>query len=314
MSESIPSPRWDHEITLPAPRQNRDVTFSHRIESLVMKGLMSLFRSQPIEKASARMAGFMKILGPMLFPIHRRGHQNLQLIYPDMTAAERSAILRGAWQNLGATVAEFAHLDKLYDRVTLHGEEHLTPLIETGQRAIFVSGHFANWEAMAITLYQKELKYAVVYRAANNPLVDAEIIERRGDVMSRRQIPKGPSGARDLIKVLKENLSICMLVDQKLNDGISVPFLGHEAMTAPATARLALKENLPIIPIQIVRKPGAYFDMTLHPPLEVVKSGDMKKDVETVTTMINEKLGEFILNRPDQWLLFHRRWPRRLTG
>ena len=178
-----------------------------------------------------------------------------------------------------------------------------------GRPAIFFSGHFANWEAMAIALHRLGLRYAVVYRAANNPLVDEKIIRLRAAVMSRRQIPKGKRGGRELMRAAKDGLSLCMLTDQKLGDGISVPLLGHSAMTAPAAARLALRGNLPVIPLQIVRQPGSRFTMTVHDPIEVERSGDTAADTERLTGAINGILGDFIRERPGQWLWFHRRWP-----
>lgn len=310
---SATTPRWDADIPLPEPRANRDITLMHRIEALITKGILKLCGAQPVDKAARRLGAALRVVGPMIRPVHARGHANLKLIYPDMTAAERAAILRGAWENIGATTAEFAHLPALPARVEIRHEDRLRAIIQSGQRAIFVSGHFANWEVMPSTLFHAGLKYAFVYRAANNALVDADIIARRSDAMSRRQVPKGKRGARELVQVLGEDLSLCMLTDQKLNDGISVPLLGHPCMTAPAVARIALKEDLPIIPIQLVREPGSRFVMTIHEPLPKARTGDTSKDVETITTLINDKIGEFILHRPDQWLWFHRRWPRQLT-
>ncbi len=307
--------RWDADIELPAPRQNRDVTFMHKVEAGVAKALLRLMGAQRIDKAAARMGGFMKWFGPMLRPVHARGHANLQLVYPDMTAAERAAILRGVWENIGATTAEFAHMAELADRTRIINEDRLQEVINSGGKAIFFSGHFANWEAMGATLHRAGLRYALVYRAANNPLVDAEIIRLRGAAMSRWQIPKNQRASRDLIKSLKENLSLCMLTDQKLNDGISSPLLGYDAMTATASAKLALREQIPLIPIQLVREPGSRFVMTVHEPLDPPESpDDQEAAIQELTDRMNEKIGEFILDRPDQWLWFHRRWPRDLVG
>lgn len=306
--------RWDAEIELPEARSNRPTTFMHKVENRIASMLLGWLGSMDIEKAGRRMGGLMETVGPMLRPVHKRGHDNLALIYPDMTTAERSAILRGVWRNLGMTVGEFAHIDELADRVTVRHEERLRELIDNDQKAIFISAHMANWEAMAPVLHKQGLKYAVVYRAANNPLVDASIIERRATAMTRRQIPKGKRGARDLVKVLNEGLSLCMLTDQKLNDGISSPLLGFPAMTTPAAARLALRENIPLVPLQLVREPGSRFTLTVHEPLSIEETGDIKADTQTLTDAMNAKLGEFILERPDQWLWLHRRWPKKVTA
>ncbi|WOI52061.1 lysophospholipid acyltransferase family protein [Parvularcula sp. LCG005] len=306
--------RWDDDIALPEPRKNRRTTFMHRVEATLARGLLAISGAQRVEKAAHRMGLVLKTIGPMFGPIHNRGHVNLSLIYPDMTAAERAAILRGAWYNLGATFAEFAHLDKLADRTEVVNAKIIQDVIDRHGNAVFFSGHFANWEALPAKLYQMGLKNAVVYRPANNPIVDADIIKRRASAMTRYQLPKNKRSARSMLTVLKDGYSLCMLTDQKLNDGISVPLLGHPAMTAPAAARLALMQNVPMIPLQIERLPGSRFRVTAHPAIEIKTSGNTKDDTERLSAAMNEAIGHFILHRPDQWLIFHRRWPRRITG
>ena len=301
--------RWDADVPLPEPRTNRPVTLLHRLEAVGADLLFAWSRRAGIEKASNRLGWLLRRLGPRLRKPHGRGHANLSLVMPELDAAQREEILREEWENLGRTVAEFAHLDTVGDRTTVLRAERVTELVREGRPAIFFSGHFANWEAMAIALHRLGLRYAVVYRAANNPLVDEKIIRLRAAVMSRRQIPKGKRGGRELMRAAKDGLSLCMLTDQKLGDGISVPLLGHSAMTAPAAARLALRGNLPVIPLQIVRQPGSRFTMTVHDPIEVERSGDTAADTERLTGAINGILGDFIRERPGQWLWFHRRWP-----
>ncbi|MEM9422793.1 MAG: lysophospholipid acyltransferase family protein [Pseudomonadota bacterium] len=314
VTTSSPQERWDADIPLPSPREDRPVTFMHRVEAAITRGVIGVCRRQPVDKAASRLGKLLRVIGPMIRPVHAKGHANLKLVYPDMTAAERAAILRGVWENLGAVAAEFGHLPQLASRTEIVNEERLRPFIDGEERAVFVSGHFANWEVMPATFFDRGLKYAFVYRAANNPIVDRYIIDIRSKAMSRHQIPKGKRGSRELVHATKDGNSICMLTDQKLNDGISVPLLGHPCMTAPAVARIALKEDMPVIPIQLVRNPGSRFTLTVHEPLDVERKGELVEDINSLTTAINDKLGEFIRHRPDQWLWFHRRWPRKLTG
>ncbi|MCK5744944.1 MAG: lysophospholipid acyltransferase family protein, partial [Oricola sp.] len=145
---------------------------------------------------------------------------------------------------------------------------------------------------------------------ANNPLTDEYIIKHRGRVMSRRQVPKGKRGGRALVDALKEGRSLAMLVDQKLNSGISVPFMGLPAMTAPAAARLSLKYGAPLIQISLVRLQGAHLRFTVHDPLDFAPTGDAGADTEALTIRINEALEADIRAHPGQWLWFHRRWPK----
>ena len=101
-----------------------------------------------------------------------------------------------------------------------------------------------------------------------------------------------------------------MLVDQKLNDGIAVPFLGRPAMTAPAAARLSLKFGIPIIPVAITRRPNAHFRVCIKQPIDFTPSGETNADIYALTLTINQEIEKFILARPGQWLWLHRRWPR----
>jgi KDO2-lipid IV(A) lauroyltransferase len=308
MSDTAAERPWDADIALPAPRQNKPVDLSRRVEAGLFIGLLKVLRQFPIEQGSGFLGKVMRYVGPLLRTVHQRGERNLRLIYPDMTPAERSAILRDVWENAGRTAAEYAHYEKLAGRITLENPEGLRRFAEDGQQAIFVSGHFANWEVMGCTLKREGLRFAFVYRAPNNALVDEHIIGLRARSISRLQIPKGKRGGRELIAALKNGYSISMLVDQKLNDGIEVPFLGHPAMTAPAAVRLAKKFGLPIIPLQLIRRPGVRFVLTVHEPI-LPDEGS----TEELTTKINDRLGDYILARPEQWLWFHRRWPKQIT-
>ena len=297
--------RWDAEIVLPDARSDRAPSAMHRLENAAASGLFGWSRRAGIERASDRMGALARRLGPRL-PAHKVGLRNLALTMPER-ADEHAAILSDAWDNLGRTAAEYAHLDEVAVRTQVVGAEHLEAVRANGP-AIFVSGHMANWEAMPIILHRSGLRTAIIFRAANNPLVDRTIIDERARVMTRHQIPKGRRGGRALMAALKDGISLCMLTDQKLSDGIEVPFLGVPAMTAPAAARLALRENLPVIPLQAVREPGSSFTVTIHPPLRIEPTGVQAHDAYALTLAINEAVGGFIREHPGQWLWFHRRW------
>ena len=302
-------------VALPERRSNRPITLMHRLEYGLVLGLVGFFRLVGLDAASTIAGGFMGAVGPRLRSLSKRAEDNLRAAFPDWTDAQIRAATKQVWTNLGRIGAEFAHLEKFRPfaeggRVTVIGAERLHAVAAGDKPVILVSGHFANWEIMSIVFHHAGLSYGVVYRAANNPLVDELIINKRGAVMSRRQIPKGKRGGRALMENLKAGRSLAMLVDQKLNDGLSVPFMGREAMTAPAAARLALKFSLPIIPVSIERKGGARFHVTVHEPLDFAPGGDTGEDVYALTKAINEKLEDFIRARPGEWLWLHRRWPK----
>ncbi len=100
-----------------------------------------------------------------------------------------------------------------------------------------------------------------------------------------------------------------MLVDQKLNEGILVPFFGRPAMTATALALLALRFDCDVLPARVERPPGARFRLTVFPPLALPRSGDDGADVAALTTTVTAVIESWIRERPEEWLWIHRRWP-----
>ncbi|MEM8771456.1 MAG: lauroyl acyltransferase [Pseudomonadota bacterium] len=304
------------QIALPQRRSNRPVTLAHRFEFAVVVILMGLFRLLGVDRASAFSGYALRFLGPKLRSISKRGETNLRLIFPDWNERQVRDTISTVWENLGRTAAEYAHLDQFTTqgeaaRIQHRGVEKILHLKEDPGRAVFVTGHFANWEIAGIVAQELGLEFGFVYRALNNPLIDEMIIKKRGAVTTRRQIPKGVAGARPMIDLLKDGLSIAFLADQKLNTGgISVPFMGHKAMTAPAAARIAVRFNLPVVPITTERADGARFNVEIHSPIDFTPTGDLLADVEALTIKINEALEAQIRKRPGEWLWFHRRWPK----
>ncbi len=316
MSEAAPVD--DPDYPLPERRSNRPITLAHRIEYALVVAMLRFFRLLGLDRASALSGRFSRFIGPKLRSLTKRGEDNLRRVFPDWSEEKISETLKEVYENLGRTGAEYAHLDKLSNfgddpRIVCEGVDRITHIWNPGgpARAIFVTGHFANWEVTGINARELGLKFGVIYRALNNPLVDEMIIKKRGDAATRRQIPKGMAGARPLIDLLKDGYSVAILADQKLNTGgIPVPFMGRMAMTAPAAARLAVRFNLPVVPISNERLDGAYFKVTVNDPIPFERTGDLVADVEALTIKINEFLERDIRARPGQWLWLHRRWPK----
>jgi Kdo2-lipid IVA lauroyltransferase/acyltransferase len=122
-------------------------------------------------------------------------------------------------------------------------------------------------------------------------------------------IRKGAAGARRIIAALRQGRNLALLVDQKMNDGIAVPFFGREAMTAPAIAELALRYDCSVLPMRVDRRRGARFRFTIFPGLDFARSSDRHVDVRAVMTEVNRRLEQWIRERPGQWFWLHRRWP-----
>jgi KDO2-lipid IV(A) lauroyltransferase len=274
---------------------------------------MGLFRLLGIDAASA-LGGF---IGRHVFyritPVIDRARENLRAAYPEMNPAETESIVREMCDNLGRTVAEYPHLDKLrlHDlnpRLQIAGTEHAEAAIAAGKGLMFISGHFANWEAMPVMATQLGYEGGLVYRPPNNPYVDRFISKMRASAGPKIQIGKGAQGTRKIFTMLRRGLAILMLVDQKTDQGVAVPFFGREAMTTPAPAALALKLGSALLPTSNERLKGARFRMTIHPSIPFAPTGDHNADVQALTAKINAVMEDCVRENPSQWLWIHRRW------
>jgi KDO2-lipid IV(A) lauroyltransferase len=289
---------------------------AYPLEAFGARLIWRLFRLVPLDRASALGGWIGRMLGPRV-GVSSRARRHLVQAFPEKQADEIERIIAGMWDNLGRVVGEYAHLPTLgaYDardgrwpRIEVVGLEHLIALRDGGRPGILFSAHMANWEVLLMVAASMGLATTSVYRAANNPLVDALIQRWRGD-QSGEFVPKGSQGARAALKALGSGRHLAMLVDQKMNDGIAVPFFGRPAMTAPALAELALRFNCPVVPARLERLDGAHLRLTVLPPLDLAPTGDRAADVLRIMTRVNALLEDWIRQRPEQWFWLHRRWP-----
>ena len=254
-----------------------------------------------------------RLIGPRL-GVNKVARRNLKLAFPDITEQEMETTLKEMWENLGRVAGEMPHLKKLYrmplgSRVEIEGLEHFEALLKNGQNAILASGHFGNWEI--ITNELPKLSNAdgmAVYRPLNNKIIDKLILEARS-VNNVRYLPKGPQGAREILKGLKQGAFLGLLMDQKMNDGISVPFFGKNAMSPSAGADLALKFNLPLLPVHVTRIKGAHFRLTFNAPIQLERKDGSRKTSADLMQEVHTHFESWLKATPSQWLWPHKRWP-----
>lgn len=283
------------------------------LEGFAAHAVFRLFQALPLDTASALGGAVLRTLGPRL-SVSKRARRNLTRAFPDRSPAEIEAIISAMWDNLGRTTAEFAHLpefDPYADdgRVMVEGTEHIDLLRDDGKPGLFFACHLANWEVQIFALTRRGVPAAVTYRASNNPRVEQLYHQARGGQFGGTWIAKGAKGARRIIDILRQGGHVAMLVDQKMNDGVPVPFFGRDAMTAPALAQLALKYRCPVVPCRIRRTTGARFHITFYPPMDLPDSGDRGADVASLMGAVNAMIEDWVREDPAQWLWLHRRWP-----
>jgi Kdo2-lipid IVA lauroyltransferase/acyltransferase len=288
----------------------------HRVFDLLEARTMAAFFATmailPLGLASAAGGAIARLIGPRL-AVTRRALRNLDLALPHLSEAERRRIVRDMWDNLGRIAAEYPHLARLRcfapgTRVEVVGMQHIDRAVARGRPLIFFSGHFGNWEVACVAIRQYGLELVQVYRGANNPDLDATMRQLRRS-LGVEPVRKGAAGARRIITALRQGRNLALLVDQKMNDGIAVPFFAREAMTAPAMAELALRYDCSMLPMRVDRLRGARFRFTIFPALDFARSGDRHADIRAVMTEVNRRLEQWIRERPGQWFWLHRRWP-----
>lgn len=283
--------------------------FRHRIETAFLYLLFGVFRLMPLDAASAAGGWIGRTIGPCL-PSTKKAHANLRLALPGKSDDEYKKIVAGMWDNLGRIMAEYPHLEKIgRERTEIVNPAPLAAIKEDRLPAIIFSGHMANWEVfLSGMLHQADLPLDAIYRAPNNPGA-AKILDRVRTMNHRlKSIPKSRGGTRAFVQAMQQGRHIAILIDQKYNEGIAVPFFGHPAMTATAFVLLCQKFNCPLLPLRIERLRGARFRLTVHEPMVLFDSEGHPLPAETATARAHEYLEEWIRERPEQWLWIHRRW------
>lgn len=288
----------------------------HRLETWIVRDALWLLRRLGPAGASD-LGGFLaRHIGPYL-PVTRIGDANLRLALSELDHASRKRVLGDVWDNLGRTAAELVHVAGLERTESgpgweIEGAEIVEALAASGGPSILFSAHIGNWELLPKAAGVFGLRMSSFYRAASNPEVDALIMQLRRSAVGD-EVPnfaKGRQGARAALGHLARGGHLGMLIDQKMNDGIAVPFFGRTAMTAPAAAAFALRYRCPVIPAHVERIGPARLRLVVEKPLALPDSGDRAMDILALTTMMNAILERWIRARPGEWLWLHRRWPK----
>ena len=281
-------------------------------EAAVFFAFMGLFRLLGLETAS-RLGGW---IGRNLFsflPPDRVARANLAAAFPEKSPQERNQIRRSMWDNLGRVVGEYPHLGRFSPkgedpRISYNFPPGMTTETLIQQPLIFLSAHLGNWEMMPIIGEQLGFDGAAVVRPPNNPYI-ADWVARQRRINGPATLIAKHNAARPMLAQLKAGKMLCMLVDQKLREGIAVPFFGRDVLTTPAPAALALRTGARIVFASNRRLPGARFHVTVSAPLEFIPSGDEASDTQRLTAAITAGIEDMVRADPGQWLWIHNRWP-----
>ena len=280
-------------------------------------GMLRTTRYFDHKKTSDFFAAVARIIGPRLRE-HKIGRANLTAAFPEKSPEEIETILRGVWDNLGRSAAEFAHMDHIWDHVEGRPElghidvsprstELYHQLRLDGRPALVFTAHYGNWEMPALAAVAHGIDAAVLYRRPNIASAD-RIIQEMRQVKMGTLIPAGRDAPLRLAEALQKGQHVGMLVDQYLANGVDVTFFGRKTKANPMLARLLRQVECPVHGVRIIRLPNHRFRGELTEEIPPVRDADGKIDIQGTTQAITNVIEGWIREYPEQWLWLHRRW------
>ena len=278
------------------------------VEFLIIIFLLIIFKILGFKLASSLGGLIGRSVGP-LFRSKKKILSNISKALPEIGKKNTELIVKKMWENYGRILSEYMFIknfrnSKYKKFLTIEGQEILNELKDSKEPVVFISGHFNNFELMAMQVEKSGINLAAIYRPLNNIFLNKIMEKIRTKYICRKQIKKGRSGTRELLESFKNNYSIAIMIDQRVSESIKVDFFNQKASTTTIPAQLFKKFGSKIVPIYIERINGVYFKMTISKPI----SFDKESTIEEITLNLNKWLEKMILINPGQWIWSHDRW------
>ena len=260
-------------------------------------------------KLSSSIGGkLFEIIGP-LFRSKQLINSNIKKAIPDVNLKNINKITKLMWNNYGRVFAEYVFIKNfrngnLNSRIKIEGQDVLDEIKRLNKQVVFISGHFGNFELMALHIERSGINLSAIYRPLNNIFLN-KIMERiRKKYICKIQIKKGIGGMKKLINLKKNNYSTAIMIDQRVSEGIKSNFFNEEALTTTIPAQLVKKFKIPIVPVFIERINDVNFKITIKKPINFSNEDSIKK----ITDDLNCILEKMIIQKPEHWIWSHNRW------
>ena len=278
------------------------------IQFLIISILFLIFKVLGLSFASFLSGKIISFIGP-LFRSKNLIKSNILKAFPYLLQHEVDKITKKMWNNYGRILAEYVfikdfRISKFKNNIEIKGQKILDRIKQNNEPVIFISGHFNNFELMAMHIEKSGISLAAVYRPLNNKFLNFIMEKIRKKYICKNQIKKGISGTRQLLSFFKKETSIALMIDQRVSQGIKSNFFKHEAFTTTIPAQFVKKFKCKIVPIYIERVKDTKFKLTIHEPLVYLNH----ESIESITLDLNRILEKLILKNPDQWIWSHNRW------
>ena len=278
------------------------------IQFLIIITLFQFFKILGLKFASYISSKIISVFGP-LFRSRNLMNSNILKAFPDLNKNQIKIISKKMWGNYGKILAEYVFIKdfregKFNNKIKVNGQEILERIKKNNEPVIFVSGHFNNFELMALHIEKSGINLAAIYRPLNNKFLNFIMERVRKKYICKNQIEKGISGTRKLLSFFKQKNSIALMIDQRVSEGIKSNFFNHQCFTTTIPAQFVKKFKCKVVPIYIQRSEGINFQLTINEPIEF--SND--ETIQSITLNLNTILEKLILKNPEQWIWSHNRW------
>lgn len=265
----------------------------------------------PLPVANVLARGYARLLDLAVPRLRRVALSNLAMALPELDACEHRHIANGVFRSIARLLVAFARFPRLNSAnlaqcIRYEGYEHFEKARRQGRGVLFATAHLGNWELSAFAHALLAAPMYVVVRPLDNPKIDA-LVEWRRMLTGNRLIPK-KDAARGILKALRENQAVGILVDQNssIEEGVFVDFFGVPACAGAGFVKLAAHSGAAVIPgFALWSDQERKYVLRFYPPLEI--TGDTARD----TQGLHRQLEGVIRAYPDQWLWIHRRWKTR---
>tara|TARA_A100001015_G_scaffold28662_1_gene31834 strand:- start:669 stop:1532 length:864 start_codon:yes stop_codon:yes gene_type:complete len=278
------------------------------IEFLFIKLFFFIFKTIGYKNASNLGAKIGSIFGP-LFRSKNLTKKNIRNCLKNINEKEINILIKKMWENYGRIFADYMYiekfrLNKLKNYIKINGIKTLEKIKKEGKPVVFISGHFSNFELMAMQLELSGIKLSAVYRPLNNTFLNQTMEDLRRNFICKNQIKKGLGGVREIIKAFAQNSSVALMIDQRVSEGEKSLLFNKPTYTTTIPAQLIKKYKCPVVPIYIERKNNLFFDIIIEDPIYF----NEKEDIKNITLKLNNWLESKILLNPDQWIWTHNKW------
>ncbi|MDA9177649.1 lysophospholipid acyltransferase family protein [Candidatus Pelagibacter sp.] len=279
------------------------------VQFLVIIFLFFIYKIIGLRFSSILSGYIMLLLGP-LFRSKNLSNNNLKKALPNSTDSQRKKILSQMWFNYGQILSEYMFIqnfrksEKFSKKVSVVNQKVLEIIKSETNPVIFISGHFNNFELMAMHIEKSGIDLAAIYRPLNNIFLNPLMEQIRKRYICKKQIKKGISGTKQLLKHFKKKTSLALMIDQRVSEGIRSNFFDKEALTTTIPAQFIKKYNVKVVPIYIERFKDNNFRIEIYDPITFKKD----ETINSITLHLNKILEKMIMRNPEQWIWMHNRW------